>query len=64
MFPLIIGVERCLSWATPEHSLADFGSNPLASCIKGEATLKGIRSLLAPYAVALVAVGSLLLQPL
>ncbi|WP_256874993.1 PAS domain S-box protein [Nostoc sp. C052] len=51
------------------HFLADFGNNPLASCIKGEATLKGIRSLLAPYAVALLAVGSgllltLLLQPL
>ncbi|MEH2371629.1 hybrid sensor histidine kinase/response regulator [Nostoc sp.] len=50
--------------ATPEHYLADFGSNPLASCIKGEATLKGIRSLLAPYTVGLLAVGSLLLQPL
>ncbi|MEH1979223.1 MAG: PAS domain S-box protein [Nostoc sp.] len=53
----------------PTHFLADFGNNPLASCIKGEATLKGIRSLLAPYAVALLAVGSgllltLLLQPL
>ncbi|MEH2050801.1 PAS domain S-box protein [Nostoc sp.] len=53
----------------PKHFLADFGNNPLASCIKGEATLKGIRSLLAPYAVALLAVGSgllltLLLQPL
>ncbi|MEH1850570.1 MAG: ATP-binding protein [Nostoc sp.] len=53
----------------PKHFLANFGNNPLASCIKGEATLKGIRSLLAPYAVALLAVGSgllltLLLQPL
>ncbi len=46
------------------HYLADFGSNPLARCIKGEATLKGIRSLLAPYSVALLAVGSLLLEPL
>lgn len=51
------------------HSLANFGNNLLASCIKGEAILKGIRSLLAPYAVALLAVGSallltLLLQPL
>ncbi|MHC5613088.1 MAG: hybrid sensor histidine kinase/response regulator [Nostoc sp.] len=50
--------------STPTHYLADFENNPLASCIKGEATLKGIRSLLAPYAVALLAVGSLLLQPL
>ncbi len=54
---------------TPTHYLADFGNNPLASCIKGEATLKGIRSLLTPYAVALLTVGSallltLLLQPL
>ncbi len=68
-FSLIIGVERCLRRATPTHCLADFGNNPLASCIKGEATLKGIRSLLAPYAVALLAVASvllltLLLQPL
>ncbi len=51
------------------HSLADFGNNPLASCIKGEATLKGICSLLTPYVVGLLAVGSgllltLLLQPL
>ncbi|YAG05120.1 histidine kinase [Nostoc sp. DSM 114167] len=51
------------------HFLADFGNNPLASCIKGEATLRGTRSLLAPYVVALLAVGSvllltLLLQPL
>ena len=55
--------------ATPTHCLADFGNNPLARCIQGEATLKGTRSLLAPYAVTLLAVGSallltLLLQPL
>ncbi len=64
-----MGIERCLQQATPTHFLADFGNNPLASCIKGEATLKGTRSLLAPYAVAILAVGSgllltLLLQPL
>lgn len=52
-----------------QHYLADFGNNPLASCIKGEATLKGTRFLLARYAVGLLAVGSgllltLLLQPL
>ena len=55
--------------ATLTHCLADFGNNPLASCIKGEATLKGICFLLASYAVTLLAVGSallltLLLQPL
>ncbi|MHC5932798.1 hybrid sensor histidine kinase/response regulator [Nostoc sp.] len=48
----------------PTHRLANLRNNPLASCIKGEATLKGIRSLLAPYSVALLAIGSLLLQPL
>ncbi|WP_334747733.1 hybrid sensor histidine kinase/response regulator [Nostoc sp.] len=55
--------------ATLTHCLADFGNNPLASCIKGEATLKAIRFLLASYSVTLLAVGSallltLLLQPL
>lgn len=66
-------VRKYLNYAevqvTLTHYQADFGNNPLASCIKGEATLKGTRSLLAPYAVTLLAVGSalqltLLLQPL
>ncbi|MDZ8228196.1 MAG: PAS domain S-box protein [Nostoc sp. ChiVER01] len=66
-------VRKYLNYAevqvTLTHYQADFGNNPLASCIKGEATLKGICSLLAPYAVTLLAVGSalqltLLLQPL
>jgi PAS domain S-box-containing protein len=64
-----MNVKRCLARATPTHYLANFGNNPLASCIKGEATLKGTRSLLSPYGVSFLAVGSallltLLLQPL
>ena len=38
------------------HFLGNFRNNALARGIKGEATLKGIRPRLAPYAVALLAV--------
>jgi len=38
------------------HFLENFGNNALARGIKGEATLKGIRPRLAPYAVAFLAV--------
>lgn len=44
--------------------LVNFGNNALARGIKGEATLKGIRPRLAPYAVALLAVNSALLLTL